>query len=265
MNWGSTRKENKPVPVAQCRKPRSYATRIKRDISWTLRQIAKEFVPQKISLLRGWLGRGKREMLGECQSSVLHNLFQIDWSTCKNRRRPFFLLDLHQYVKTKPEARETKRLLSEEMSCSIPLHVEVCVCAWVGSTTKQRPHQPGCRWGRWPKKVFGLLLSVVRKEGWWFYGDRWRWPPPSVASVPVAGSWSHLEAGASILHSPSTDKQWRMCFYQLLHLAILSQLQTMIFLKILVRERCNNNKSGKVWYFAQCVILHTLCSFTNSV
>ena len=67
-------------------------------------------------------------MLGECQSSVLHNLFQIDWSTCKNRRRPFFLLDLHQYVKTKPEARETKRLLSEEMSCSIPLHAEVCVC-----------------------------------------------------------------------------------------------------------------------------------------
>ena len=47
---------------------------------------------------------------------LLHNLFKIDWRMCKNSRRPFFLLALHQYLKTKPEAPQTKRLLSDEMS-----------------------------------------------------------------------------------------------------------------------------------------------------
>ena len=115
MNWGWTSKENKP---------RSYVSKIK---TLSCKRICSSQEVDFSLVGLGCAGKVEKwEMLGECQSSVLHNLFQIDWSTCKNRR-PFFLLDLHQYVKTKPEARETKRLLSEEMSCSIPLHAEVCV------------------------------------------------------------------------------------------------------------------------------------------
>ena len=171
------------------------------------------------------LGRGKREMLGECQSSLLHNLFQIDWSTCKNSSCSFFLQDLHQYLKTKPEACETKRLLSDEMSRPGQfLCMKKHGLGVGGGSTRNNCGIHQVVFGeRGSKKVSGLLSGrpadgLMETDG---SGLSPQWPQPR----PVAGSWSHLEAEASRKAESHSLQRWTVDTALFMLLSNLSQFK----------------------------------------